>query len=205
MFIEGYLDGNSTLINCRVGDLNYVRGCVDRCVLNGSSITLLGDAIFLDSFSGNPADGVPEINLGGSGKSLILKNYNGSIKLINKTGSEESEIDLNSGVVQLDNTVTGGTVHVRGVGTVEANGATATINTTGLLNTDTISTGVMAETVEGSLDLQAALQILLAVIAGKATGGGTTAITFRNTADDTNRVVMTVDTNGNRSSVVLTT
>jgi len=58
--------------------------------------------------------------------------------------------------------------------------------------------------VDGSYDLQAILQVLAAVLAGKVTGGGTTTITFRDLADSLNRVVATVDSNGNRSNVAIT-
>jgi hypothetical protein len=203
MFIQGYLDGNSTLIDCRVGDLYYVQGCIDRCVLNGSQIELLGNAIFLDSFSGNPADGTPEIDLGGSGKSLILKNYNGKIKLKNKSGTEESEIDLNSGTVELDDTVTNGTITVRGVGEVQANGATATLNIDNLVNPTTVKDSVYAGGIDGSVSLQNALQVILAALAGPAGGGGTGTLTFQNQAKSKNVLTMTVDENGNRSVVIL--
>ena len=50
------------------------------------------------------------------------------------------------------------------------------------------------------ITLQTALQALLAVAAGKATGGGTGEITFRDVADTRDIVSMTVDANGNRTA-----
>lgn len=67
-----------------------------------------------------------------------------------------------------------------------------------------IAEAVMSSLIEGTITLQQAMEVLLAVLVGKASGGGTTTITFRNTEDNTDRVVMTVDEDGNRSSVVLT-
>ena len=58
--------------------------------------------------------------------------------------------------------------------------------------------------VEGTLTVQHALRLMLAALTGKATGGGTATITFRDTGDTTDRLVMTVDANGNRSAVVRT-
>ena len=55
--------------------------------------------------------------------------------------------------------------------------------------------------IEGTLTLQDTQKIVLAVLSGIATGGGTTSITFRNTLDTKDVVVATVDTNGNRSAV----
>jgi hypothetical protein len=57
--------------------------------------------------------------------------------------------------------------------------------------------------IEGAYTLQDALKIILAYMGGKASGGGTTTVTFRDTGDTTDRVVQTVDANGNRSAVVL--
>jgi hypothetical protein len=205
MFIQGYLDGNSTLIDCRVGDLDYVAGCIDRCVLNGSQISLLGNAILLDSYSGNPADGTPTIDMGGSGHNLMLRNYNGKISLKNKSGSEEAEVDLNSGTVELDSTVTGGTIVVRGVGEVDANGATATVDTENLVNPTTVKNSIYAGGIDGAIDLQAALQVILAALAGPAAGGGTATLVFQNQAKTKNVLTMTVDENGNRTSIALNT
>jgi hypothetical protein len=61
----------------------------------------------------------------------------------------------------------------------------------------------LAALVETGFSVQDALKLMSAVLAGKATGGGTTQVTFRNVNDDTNAVVMTVDTDGNRSLVTL--
>lgn len=71
--------------------------------------------------------------------------------------------------------------------------------------TDSASThsaaDVLTATVEGTLELKQALQAIMSFAATKVTGGGTTTITFRDHADTKNRVVMTVDTNGDRSAV----
>jgi hypothetical protein len=56
--------------------------------------------------------------------------------------------------------------------------------------------------VEGTITMQHVLMAILAEMAGKATGGGTATITYRNPGDTKDRVIMTVDANGNRSAVV---
>lgn len=58
-------------------------------------------------------------------------------------------------------------------------------------------------TVEGTLTAGDALRVLLAVMAGKSSGGGGSTISFRDTADSKDRIVATVDGNGNRTSVTL--
>jgi len=62
---------------------------------------------------------------------------------------------------------------------------------------------VLAAAVEGTLDIKAVLRVLLASAAGKASGGGTTTIAFRDAADTKDRISMTVDANGDRSAVTI--
>lgn len=61
-----------------------------------------------------------------------------------------------------------------------------------------------ADAIETGLTLRQALRIIAAATAGKVSGGGTTTITFRSAeADDTDRIVATVDSNGNRTAITL--
>ena len=62
---------------------------------------------------------------------------------------------------------------------------------------------IIDEVIEGSTTMRQVLRLLHAFIGGKASGGGTTTVTFRDPADGTDRIVMTVDDDGNRSAVVL--
>jgi hypothetical protein len=57
---------------------------------------------------------------------------------------------------------------------------------------------------EGPITLRQAASILIAQLAGEASGGGTTEITFSTPNGNADRIVMTVDQNGNRSTVTLT-
>jgi len=62
---------------------------------------------------------------------------------------------------------------------------------------------LLDEMVEGSISTRKMLRILLARMAGKASGGGTANIKFRDLADTKDRIDMTVDSAGNRSAVTL--
>lgn len=55
--------------------------------------------------------------------------------------------------------------------------------------------------VDGTITEQQALKIILAALANKASGGGTTTIVFRDVGDTQDVLTMTVDENGNRSAV----
>jgi hypothetical protein len=55
--------------------------------------------------------------------------------------------------------------------------------------------------IETSLTLRQALRLMVAAAAGKVSGAATNTITFRNIGDSKNRIVASVDTYGNRSSI----
>lgn len=57
--------------------------------------------------------------------------------------------------------------------------------------------------VETNRTLRQAMRLMLAAMCGKVSGADTTSVTIRDTNDSKNRVVATVDANGNRSAVTL--
>ena len=61
---------------------------------------------------------------------------------------------------------------------------------------------ILAGETESGLTLKHAMQIITA-LALKATGGGTSSISFRNYGDTKNRLTMAVDEDGNRTSVTI--
>ncbi len=62
---------------------------------------------------------------------------------------------------------------------------------------------VLAGVIEGTLTLGGVLRVMLSALAGKAAGGGTTTIKFRDQGDLIDRITATVDSNGNRTTVVV--
>lgn len=63
------------------------------------------------------------------------------------------------------------------------------------------ATAVMGSTVEGSFDLTESARLWNAALAGKASGLAGSAATFRDLADSKDRIVATVDADGNRTAV----
>lgn len=59
----------------------------------------------------------------------------------------------------------------------------------------------LANGVETGWTVRQAFRIILAVLAGKAAGGGTATMTYRDMADTKDRISAAVDANGNRTSV----
>jgi len=131
--ITGFLDGNNSLNNCNIAGLDYVDGSIINCELGSEDIVLNGAlAKFIRCWSG-VAGGDPNqtatIDLGGTGTDLIMRDCSGGFKLINHTsGSDAVSIDMSSGQVVLDSTITSGSYVVRGVGKVVDNSTgTATV------------------------------------------------------------------------------
>lgn len=71
------------------------------------------------------------------------------------------------------------------------------------LTTANVGDAVWAYIVENGMTAEDVMRILLAVNAGKSSGGGTTEVTFRDQADTKDRVTATVDSSGNRSVITL--
>lgn len=62
---------------------------------------------------------------------------------------------------------------------------------------------ILDDTVEGSLTMRQMVKIMAAALAGKASGGGTTTITFTGLDGTTTRITATVDASGNRTAVTV--
>lgn len=115
--VTGTLDGNSVIVNGEVDNLNFVDGQIEQCTIGPGNVSLgTGvNANFFECYSSIPGTTAPIIDMNNTGI-LALRNYYGGIKLTNYNGSGEHSIDLSSGRCILDNTITGGTFVVRGVG-----------------------------------------------------------------------------------------
>jgi len=83
----------------------------------------------------------------------------------------------------------------------DASGVVA--NLISALNNISVSdiTGVEVDNDGTTISLAGALKLILSVLAGKSSGGGTATIVFRDIADAKNRISATVDANGNRTAI----
>ncbi len=90
-----------------------------------------------------------------------------------------------------------------------ADGAiTAAKIATGAIDADALAADAVDEIFDElvgdtTVTFRQAVRLFLAALGGKVSGAGTTSITFRNVADDTNRIIATVDADGNRSAITL--
>ena len=121
-----------------------------------------------------------------------------------------SEYDAELAAIQsdLDNTaqykadVSGLALEATSQSILEDTGTTIPAAITGM--NDIAVSDIMNEIVVGTYTFEQILKILAAKMAGKATGGNTTTITYRGLDDTSDVIVETVDSNGNRSAVTLT-
>ena len=152
--LDGTLDGACSVNHCIINDLIYVNGVIYNSIIGGS-LTLGGSevAYLINCASGIPGVMIPYIDMGGSGQSLIVRNYNGELDLRNKTGTDVVSIDLNSGSISIDSTVTNGEITIRGIGKLIDNSNGATIIAEDLLNKENIVKAswdmVWLDTIEG--------------------------------------------------------
>jgi len=234
--IQGVLDGDCKCKNCKIMDINYIYGVVESCLLGPGTIILGGanEAHFLDCWSGVIGEPLPTIDCGGTGQSLAIRNYNGGLEIKNFTGTTDViSIDLNSGLIRLDETCTGGYINVRGIGDLIDNSQGSVVDLENLVNNEHIANHVWDENlldhaiensagailynvdpdaladnilngiVEGTYTLKQIVRLMASVLTGKTSGGGTNVLRFRDLLDSKDRVVSTVDSNSNRVSVVL--
>lgn len=156
--ITGTLDAGCTLADCELRPpVNFIQGTIKRCLIEAGTISLSGstDVHILDSWSGVSGLATPIIDYNGSGRSLIMRNWSGGIEIQNKTGADPVSIDLLSGQIVLDSTVTAGIFRVAGVGRLIDNSSGTTVNKDGLINNQSIAEAVWnalvsAYTVAGS-------------------------------------------------------
>ena len=71
----------------------------------------------------------------------------------------------------------------------------------GNLTLAAIRDAVWAKTIETGYTALQSTRLMLSALAGKLSGAATTTVTIRNAADSKNRIVATVDSDGNRSAV----
>lgn len=136
MTIQGMLDDGNVLEGCNILDIIHNNGYMHQCSLSGT-VTLGGgtQSDILSCYSGI-AGGVntAKIDMGGSGQSLVLRDFSGGVEISNHTGADDISIDMASGQVIIESTVTAGVITCRGLAKLlDRSTGTATIDHTGLL------------------------------------------------------------------------
>ena len=122
--VTGILDGNSHIERSVISNLFFVDGYIYNCAIGPATITLGTSTVsnMFECYSTVPGSLTPIVDMNGTGQ-LALRGYKGGILLKNYNGTGEHSIDLSSGQIKFDDTITSGTFIVRGVGKlVDTNG-----------------------------------------------------------------------------------
>jgi len=129
--LEGTIDGSVVVRACEIDDLIGFNGHMIDSFLHGT-ITLGGGMLaeFYNCSSGVAGGGngqTANIDMGGSGQDMLVRNYSGGLSLSNLTTVEDVSLDFLSGRLIVDATVTASTITVRGSADV-ADNSTGTAN-----------------------------------------------------------------------------
>jgi hypothetical protein len=126
--LQGVLDNNNIFRNCLILDITHVNGFIHQCVLKGTITLDGGDAVVMSCYSGYATNETPVIDMGGSGNQLSLSDYVGGLSIVNGTGAADvSSLNLPSGHVIFDVSVTAGSYYVRGGCDVTVGASTADV------------------------------------------------------------------------------
>jgi hypothetical protein len=109
--VTGRLDGGVILREC------LIFGYIHNCVISANATIVLGNtqpALIMGCTGGFAEGSMPTIDCGGSGQSLAINGYEGEMKIINKTGPEQIDINISEGVIHLDSTITQGLITIAG-------------------------------------------------------------------------------------------
>jgi hypothetical protein len=205
--LQGTLDGHTRVRDCIIEDVTNISGIIQRSQLKGT-LAINGPIDILSCSDGIAGLGTPifTFNSGGSPETNI-RDFFGGLTLREKSGSDFVSIDCSSARIVLENTITNGTFVIRGIGklTDDSTGSTI-VDSTNLVNPTTIAQAVApavwSTVVDGTITAEQSMRLMNAILGSKVSGAGTGTETFRNPDDNKNRVISTVDAEGNRTTIV---
>lgn len=142
--LQGDVGSGSLIVGSVVMDIDGFDGFCQRSLIKGTIVLSgTGQASVLDCWGCIPDVGIPTVDMGGTGSDLTLSGYSGRIQIENLTGATDQVfIELASGHVTLDSTITAGIITIRGVGTYVDNSTGTTLDTTGLVSPASVTTAV---------------------------------------------------------------
>ncbi|MEM4359821.1 MAG: hypothetical protein QXT45_04775 [Candidatus Bilamarchaeaceae archaeon] len=164
-------------------------GSVDGDTVTMSAYSLVTDATAIDFTSADRSklesiyNKLPTGNI--AGETQATTNRNDIMSTLNTINTKVDDIAVDVDAI-LDDT---------GVSGVAISDSTKQSIATTLLD--------LSDGVESNRTVRKSLRLMLAALVGKLSGAGTSSISIRDTNDTKNRIVATVDTNGNRSAITL--
>ncbi len=221
----------SRYTDCLLIDHTNINGVIQGGSIGGDcSVLDTAYALFIDSFFGQGS--ACTLTLQAPAVCNII-NMRGSLTLSGMDGGACNVTLTDGSFITIDNTCTAGTITLTGIGTVTDNsGAGCTVvaladtptvlhaatntliadaNTNIIaevndieVDNDAIAAAVWDYICEGTYTYQDFVRIMAAALFGTSSGGGTTNPKFYSPADDSKvRIDATVNSNGNRTSMIL--
>lgn len=213
---QGVTFENCTVTGTFVND-SYIttKECVVRDVTDveitahatsfGGAIKLLNSvgnkSVFYDCYDDVPGIGIPDIQVSGC-NALGIWNWNGGIRLSTiDTPDTVISCMIAQGRLWVDETCVEGDIIVKGMADLRGETGGTTIDSEGLITGNSISDVVWNSLIEEGFSAGDILRISSAVLAGQVSGAGSSVETFKGLDGVTDRVVSTVDEDGNRTQV----
>ncbi len=121
--LQGDLDDGWTARDCRLLDLNVANGVAERCGLDGDITLTSQQASFFECKSNVPGSGaadLPMFDMNGGGHDLVVRGHIGGLGIRNAADpTDDVTLDIHSGRVRLEPTVTAGQFTIRGNSSIE--------------------------------------------------------------------------------------
>jgi hypothetical protein len=138
--VTGYLDNGCLLRECFINGLHYFNGIIHQCAFSEAPVVLAGvnHAIFLDCYSVAATN--TNIDCANGIVPLIIRNWIGNLKMINRNiDGAYSSINFN-GYCELDHSITAGGWDISGTGDlVDHSTGTAIVDRSKLIHGDEIA------------------------------------------------------------------
>ena len=200
MLLTGTLSGNTYITQVALKDVTGLVGHFEQCVIREGTNTLGGAGIGMFNkcvavSAPNPGADIPILDCAGSGQGVAFREFCGEIKIINKTGPEPMSLALNGARVELDSTVTGGSIRVYGVGElIDNSGGTAVVDRDELVSPEYVMEDVwsaLASGFDAADSMGNVMNDLWAMAAGRIVESPLGTFTFYDRDNTTPRFVLT--------------
>jgi hypothetical protein len=144
--VGSFVGTNCHLHRCRIGDITYSGEFVEQCAIMGT-ITLVGsnNVFILDNVDADPGSGTPTLDLAAFTGALSIRSWWGGLVVQNKVDAGTAALDMNSGRLVVDSSCTGGTIRVRGIGSVEGTTGGTVIDENDLLSRSSMASAIWRE------------------------------------------------------------
>jgi len=151
--VSGAVDSRCIIRNCIIGLLDHFDGFIYLCAFTSNKITLYGStpAVFLDCYSVSPTNQPTVIDCANGTTPLIIRNWVGSMKVINRNQDNVYSCINFNGYCELDSSITAGGWDISGTGDlVDHSTGTAIVDHSKLIHGDEIAEAVWRYTRSGS-------------------------------------------------------